>query len=232
MKYSDKKIQSFLKTKEKFLTVSCEVCKKDITKKRRYIQRNRKRSNHVTCSGSCARQLSATGKNFVRRDCPACSKPVRRTLTALKRSKSKNIFCSSSCSTHYNNLRRPVGLRRSALEIWIEKKLKELYPNLKMTFNHKNVIGSELDIYVPEFKMAFELNGFFHYYRITKDKYGSFKLRQTKKNDLRKAEACKKAGIDLTVINTSKMGHFTFSKSSRYLKPITKKIDKILNYQK
>lgn len=228
MKYTDSIVDSFLKTKERTLKLTCQVCQKTIIKKRRYVQKNRKRSNYVTCSGSCARQLSATGKNFVVRECPVCSKEVRRTLSAVNRSKSKVVFCGLSCAAHQNNLNRPVGLRRSALEIWIESKLIERYPDLKIDFNRKNAIGSELDIYIPEFKLAFELNGFFHYFRIKKNNYGSIILKRTKANDARKVKACNEARINLHVINTSRVGHFSFSKSNRILSKITKVIDKVI----
>ena len=228
MRYTDSTIESFLKTKEKTLRLTCQVCQKNIVKKRRCIQKNRRRSNYVTCSGSCARLLSPTGRNFVIRECPSCSKQVRLSLTAVNKSKSKTVFCSSSCASHHNNLKRPVGLRRSALEIWIESKLVGRYPNVNFHFNRKDAIGSELDIYIPEFKTAFELNGFFHYFRIKKNNYGSIILKRTKANDARKVKACNKARINLHVINTSRVGHFTFFKSNRILSKITKIIDKLV----
>ena len=228
MKYTDSIVDSFLKTKDRFLQLTCQICEKTLIKKRRCVQKNRRRSNYVTCSGSCARQLSATGRNFVVRECPVCSKKVRRSLSAVNKSKSKTVFCSSSCASHHNNLKRPVGLRRSALEIWIESKLVGRYPNVNFHFNRKDAIGSELDIYIPEFKTAFELNGFFHYFRIKKNNYGSIILKRTKANDARKVKACNKARINLHVINTSRVGHFTFFKSNRILSKITKIIDKLV----
>lgn len=228
MRYTDSTIESFLKTKEKTLRLTCQVCQKNIVKKRRCIQKNRRRSNYVTCSGSCARLLSPTGRNFVIRECPSCSKQVRRSLTAVNKSKSKNVFCGSSCSSHYNNLKRPVGLRRSALEIWLQTKLTERYPDLTIHYNRKDAIGSELDIYIPQFKTAFELNGFFHYFRIKKNNYGSIILRRTKANDALKVKASNQARINLNVINTSRMGHFSFSKSNRILLKITQIIDHLI----
>jgi len=38
-----------------------------------------------------------------------------------------------------------------------------LYPDLVIHFNKKDAINSELDIYIPSLKLAFELNGIFHY---------------------------------------------------------------------
>ena len=234
MKYTDEIVENFLNSKERELKFVCAGCNKNSIRNRRSIVKalRARKSKDVTCSLKCARLMGPLGKNFVEMNCPVCTKKFRRTFSDIKKSKSKKCFCGSSCAAHHNNLQRPVGLRRSALEIWIEKKLTEAYPKLQIDFNKKDAIGSELDIYVPSLKIAFELNGFFHYYRIMKNKYGSIILKRTKKNDARKLEACKKAGIDLIVINTSRMRNFAFSRSNKYLFTITKKINKSLKVQK
>ena len=79
-----------------------------------------------------------------------------------------------SCAATYNNKNKTHGTRRSKLECFIEKKLSELYPDLTIHYNQKDTINSELDIYIPSFKLAFELNGIFHYEPI----YGEEKLNQ------------------------------------------------------
>jgi len=75
----------------------------------------------------------------------------------------ENNFCSQSCSASYHNKNKTTGIRRSKLEIYLENNLKQIYTNLEIIFNNKKVIGSELDIYIPTLKIAFELNGIHHY---------------------------------------------------------------------
>ena len=78
-------------------------------------------------------------------------------------SKSGHLFCNHSCAATYNITHKTVGTRRSKLEVWLESQLRELYPNLTLLPNDKTAINSELDFYFPELKLAFELNGIFHY---------------------------------------------------------------------
>ena len=84
------------------------------------------------------------------------------------------------------------------------KRLPQLYPNLEFHFNRKDAIESELDIYVPSLKLAFELNGIFHYEPI----YGEEKLASIKSNDDRKFQACLERGIELCIIDSSRLKYF------------------------
>jgi hypothetical protein len=95
----------------------------------------------------------------------------------------------------------------------LEEKLKGLLPGLEIHFNHKDAIKSELDIYVPALKIAFELNGIFHYEPI----YGDNKLDDIKSNDLRKIFACAEVGISLCVIDVSTLKYFKESNANRFL---------------
>ena len=78
------------------------------------------------------------------------------------------------------------------------------YPNLEIHYNRKDAINSELDIYIPELELAFELNGIFHYEPI----YGAEKLQQIQNNDDRKFQACLEKGISLCIIDTSSLKYF------------------------
>ena len=104
---------------------------------------------------------------------------------------------------------------------WDEKKLISLYPTLKIDFNKKNAINSELDIYIPSLKLAFELNGIYHYEPI----HGSNKLNQTQNNDQRKFQACYEHGISLCIIDTSKQKYFKENTSQEFLNIIVDIID-------
>jgi len=88
--------------------------------------------------------------------------------------KTNNHFCSRSCAATYNNTHKNTGTKISKLEIWLQTKLTEQYPNLEIHYNRKDTINSELDIYIPSLKLAFELNGIFHYEPI----YAEDKLNQ------------------------------------------------------
>ena len=118
-----------------------------------------------------------------------------------------------------------MGIRRSKLEAWLEIKLIEQYPNFEIQFNRKDAINSELDIYIPSLKLAFELNGIFHYEPI----YGNDKLNQIGNNDNRKFQACIERGIELCIIDTSTQKNFKEKSSKKFLDIITSFIDNKLN---
>lgn len=160
------------------------------------------------CSPKC------NGKFFDRREivnCKLCNKQIKKSHKDIK--KSKNHFCSSSCAATYNNTHKTHGYRRSKLELWLETKLPISYPHLEFHFNRKDTISSELDIYIPSLKLAFELNGIFHYEPI----YGKEQLAKIKNNDNRKFQACIERGIELCIIDSSKQRRFTEKTSRKYL---------------
>lgn len=103
------------------------------------------------------------------------------------------------------------------MEIWLEGQLPKLYPKLEFHFNRKDTINSELDIYIPSLKLAFELNGIFHYEPI----YGQKKLGQIQNNDNRKFQACLEKDIELCIIDVSGLKYFKPDKVQEYLDIIT-----------
>lgn len=171
------------------------------------------------CSRKCRIHNSITRKNHI---CKNCGIKVIRTPIEIKKSKSGNVFCSGSCSVTYNNTHKKHGLIRSKLEIWTEQQLIRLYPTLTIHYNRKDAINSELDIYIPSLRLAFELNGIFHYEPI----FGENKLQKTKNNDNRKFQACLEKQIELCIIDTSKIKYFKESTSAPILKIITNIINK------
>ena len=189
-------------------SVSCQQCKSLYKEFLQRYNQNIKRNRKFYCSTSC-RDLS--NKKGYTTNCVNCSKEIYHLPSA------KNKFCSRRCSGLYNNSHKTKGIRRSKLEIWIESKLLILYPNLLIDFNRKDTIGSELDIYIPSLKLAFELNGIFHYEPI----YGNKKLEYIQNNDLNKFQTCQLLGISLCTINTSSPRHFKESTSKKFLDIIT-----------
>lgn len=125
---------------------------------------------------------------------------------------SPNHFCTQSCSATYNNQHKRYGTRRSKLEEYLEKELTLEY-STEMHFNRKDTINSEIDIYIPELKLAFELNGIFHYEPI----YGPDKLCKIQNNDNRKFQACLEKGIELCIVDTSALKYFKPANAKVYL---------------
>lgn len=82
--------------------------------------------------------------------------------------------------------------------------MSKKYPELEILYNSKSAIDSELDIYIPAIKLAFELNGIFHYEPI----FGEKKLDRIKQNDNNKFMKCQQANISLCTIDVSNLKYF------------------------
>jgi hypothetical protein len=205
------------------LNLKCKNCNGTFssTKKAINFELKHKRGRLQFCTKKCFDDKQ-TNKNPV--NCKQCNKIVLKIPSQLKRS--PNTFCSSSCSATYNNTHKKFGTRRSKLEKWLEEKLIQLHPNLVFHFNRKDTINAELDIYIPSLKLAFELNGIFHYEPI----YGEEKLHSTQNNDKRKFQACLEQKIELCIIDVSKETYFKEHISKKYLDIINNIINsKLLN---
>lgn len=160
--------------------------------------------------------------------CSQCGKSFERNKGVVKgnkrKSKSDNVFCSCSCSVTYHHAHKTTGTRRSKLEFWLEEQLRDRYPDLEIWFNQTETVNAELDIHFPRLKVAFELNGVFHYEPI----YGLEKLAKTQTNDHRKLLACAECGIELCVIDVSTMTYFKPMKGQKILDIIISIVEKRL----
>lgn len=134
--------------------------------------------------------------------------------------KTVNHFCSRSCAATYNNRHKKHGTRVSNLEKWVSEQLTMLYPDLEIHYNRKDAINSELDIYIPSLRMAFEINGIYHYKPI----YGQDKLDKIISNDQQKKMLCEESNIKLYTIDTSDMNYFTVKKADYFLDEIKSKL--------
>jgi uncharacterized C2H2 Zn-finger protein len=174
------------------------------------------------CSRACGINYNNLARGYfsVEVTCKHCSKVFRKNNNQVK--KTPNNFCSRSCAASYNNTHKTHGTRRSKLEEWLEKSLQELYPNIEIHFNRKDAINSELDIYFPSLKLAFELNGIFHYEPI----YGEDKLKSIQNNDDRKFQACIERGIELCIIDVSSLTYFKEKSATKYLGIIVNVLNK------
>jgi hypothetical protein len=192
------------------LPCKCIFCDKTFFRLKKDIKRailgTKSQINY--CSYDC---LYNDKKNKILVNCLNCHAEFEKKSAEIKRS--PNHFCSRSCNVTYNNKHKTTGTRRSKLETYLEKQLTILYPNLRIDYNKKDAIDSELDIYIPSLKLAFELNGIFHYEPI----YGSDKLNQIQNNDVSKSKACLDNKIDLCIIDSSGLKYFKPSNAQKYL---------------
>jgi hypothetical protein len=174
----------------------------------------RKKSKNRFCSTECVNSFRKEKQSYAQEvKCSNCPNLVTRTKPFFNNSKTGRFFCSKSCAASYNNLHKTHGNRRSKLEVFIESKLKTSHPNLKIDFNKKDTINSELDIYIPSLKLAFELNGIYHYEPI----HGNDKLTSVQNNDKRKFQACLERSIELCIIDASAFTYFKEEKAQKYL---------------
>ena len=210
------------------LPCECYECKKTfyvtkkeiILKNKNYFKEGYKDyKNRIKFCGNYCRAKSQ--KKRIQICCSNCDKIIEKKPGTMKKNKSGNFFCSKSCATTYNNKNKKKGIRRSKLEIWLESKLTNLYPNQKILFNEKEYINSELDIHFVNINLAFELNGIFHYEAI----YGKDKLEKIKNNDKRKFQACLEKNIELCVIDSSNFKYFKEEGAKKYLKIIQEIVD-------
>lgn len=211
--------------------ILCPQCKTEFSRTKKRLmcsvfdyKNSKKRQSKLMafCSRSCNvnyhNQKLGYGTSDV--ECKQCAKVFRKSNQQIKLS--VNDFCSRSCSASYNNTHKTHGTRRSKLEVWLEDRLKEMYPHTEIHFNRKDTINSELDMYFPTINLAIELNGVFHYEPI----YGAEKLTSIQNNDERKFQACIEKGIELCIIDVSKLTYFKEKTATKYLNIILTVLEK------
>jgi len=196
------------------LPLKCDECGIIFTRSRHqiYINKIYNKRKLDFCDTKCM------GNNHIKytiEPCANCGKSVNRPNAHPK--KHKNIFCNCSCAATYNNTHKTTGYKVSKLEKWLQLQLGILYPKIDFLFNNKETINSELDIYIPAMKLAFELNGPFHYEPI----FGEDQLKKIQNNDQRKFQACLEHKIELCIIDVSKHGYVKESTCRPFLDIIT-----------
>lgn len=197
---------------DKNIPCNCDECHKDFFAKKTLVLRfvkNKSKNSYKYCSGECFQQTRRKPKIKVK--CENCGNDFVKDQCNLK--KYPRSFCSSRCVCVYNNSHKTKGFRRSKLEIWLESQLNKIYPNLIIHYCRNEAIKAELDIYIPSLKLAFELNGIFHYEPI----YGKEKLKSTLTNDKRKFQACLENGIELCIIDVQEIHNFKPERGQKFL---------------
>lgn len=202
------------------LPLLCSNCHKTFLKPKntiqKYLSNNKSHVSNDFCSKKCQFNAMITKQTV---QCENCHKNFDKVLNQIK--KSKHHFCSSSCSATYFNAHKTHGYRRSKMEIFAEKELTRLYPNIPIFYNETKRIDHELDIFLPSLSLAFEINGIFHYQPI----YGQNKLSKTQETDKTKLQKCKDNDIELLVLNISSLKKFKEQEAQKYLNIITSTID-------
>jgi hypothetical protein len=210
------------------IPVECDICKTITYQSKHslirigYTQPTAKQiftSKNRFCSNICLSKFNDTKIDV---ECKECNKKFRKVNSYCK--DSPNHFCSHRCSAIYSNKHKTKGFRRSKLELYLENKLPILYPNIKFLFNDRKELGYELDIYLPELKLAFELNGIFHYEPI----FGQQKLESMKFNDTQKFALCQQKLISLCIIDTTSLKYFKEQNAKKFLDIIVKIINEKL----
>jgi len=203
------------------VTLVCDNCNKIFERDHTQTGEGKRcPQKNIFCSYKCNGNFHNQKINL---PCANCGSEVIRTQAEYRGSKSGNIFCDKSCAATYNNLHKTIGTRRSKLEKWLENKLPGIYPDLDFKFNSKEEINSELDIYISSLRLAFELNGIYHYEPI----HGQEKLASVQNNDDRKFQACIDYGIELCIIDTSGLKYFKEKNAQKYLDIICGVINRI-----
>ena len=193
------------------LKCKCYICHQPFEKQKRSILKllnNTFGNSGKFCSKQCYGLSTKKNKEV---NCSNCEIIFKKKESQIK--KTLNNFCSQSCAASYQQRHKSHGTRRSKLEVYLEEQLLLLFPTLEIHYNRKDTINSELDIYIPSLKLAFELNGIFHYEPI----YGSDKLSQIQNNDNRKFQACLEQGIELCIIDASGLKYFKPTNAQKYL---------------
>jgi hypothetical protein len=202
------------------IPLECHLCHKCFHKEQHYVKNALKDTRQLKyCSVKCQQLSQITTKKT---KCPQCKKNVFQQ--PFHAAKYKHRFCSNTCSGIYNSSHKTTGCRRSKLEQWLEQKLPEIYPTLEILYNDRTAILAELDIYIPSLKLAFELNGVFHYEQI----YESTPLSDVQHRDKNKIICCFKEGIELCVIDTTPLNYFKEDKAKKFLDIITNIINQSL----
>ena len=170
------------------------------------------------CSHACF-----YNSTYVLVECLQCHKSFKKCPSQIR--KTTHHFCCRSCGGKYNSAHRTNGTRCSKLEQWLQIQLPALYPNIEFHFNRTDAINAELDVFIPSLKLAFELNGIFHYEPI----FGPDKLASIQTNDNRKMLACAEKGIELCVLDTTSQRYFKERTASKFLNIIRSIIDLKIN---
>lgn len=203
---------------KKLAKILCTNCNSVITRPYSEIYKNKSNFCSRRCSNIYHKQQRKVEINV---NCSFCKNNLTRSNCDIKLSKSGFFFCNRSCAMKHYNINRPRGYNSSKLEKHILEHIRNYYPELSILPNDRTIIGLELDLYFPSLNLAIEINGPTHYKPI----YGKKQFLRSLKNDAAKIQNCQSKGIQLLVINCSKMNTFTEPKAQLYLSQVLNAIE-------
>ena len=182
---------------ETYVDLKCDYCKKIFQRPlgdhNGYVKR--KTHEHNFCSPKCSgKHRTLTQTSII--NCGNCDKKVIRHNSQAKKSKSGKSFCNASCAASYNNKLKRKS-RRSKIEAKFYNLLVKEFPNLNILPNDKTMLGGlEVDVAIPDLKLAIEWNGIVHFKPI----YGQTKLNDVQNKDANKLKIASNKNINLIVI--------------------------------
>lgn len=200
--------------------MKCCRCNKQFETKKKYIHETIQNKRQICCSVNCGSQLRDTRIEI---PCNNCGKIIKKQIRMTK--KFKFSYCSQSCAAIYHNKHKTGGGLRSRMEKYIEQRLKNDYPYLNILLNDRLTVGIELDFFIPSMKLAFEINGIFHYEPI----FSTESFEKIQNRDKQKMIRCYEQNIELCVIDISKFGYYKESKAEPYYNIIKNIIDLNIN---
>ena len=180
--------------KTQTFTFNCDFCGKHNEKKLTfYYTVKREKQTNFFCNVKCFGKFIC---KKITTKCGYCNKSIIKDQHQIKKSKSGKAFCNHSCSASYNNkLKRKF--RRSKIEAKFYNLLVKEFPSLDILSNDKTMLdGYEVDISIPELKLAIEWNGIVHFKPI----YGKTKLDNIQTRDAEKLKIASNKNINLIVI--------------------------------
>jgi very-short-patch-repair endonuclease len=195
------------KSRDSSCLLICPSCNKEFYVPKIKIQRSFNSTppqKIIVCSKDCQKKMQETTRVYAK--CGYCNADTYSNWGDFKKSKSGYIFCNSSCACKYNNqhlVRKDKKTGRSYSEELLVELISQKFPLVQIQSNIRGILvdGLEIDILLPDYKLAIELNGPIHYFPI----YGTDRLNITQSRDIKKQILLQQKGYDLIVINTSEL---------------------------
>jgi hypothetical protein len=182
--------------------LQCYNCNQEFFIEKYRVLRAFERGTGKYCSQTCARHARRTSQEV---HCINCQITFRKHGVELKRT--SNHFCSRSCAARYNNRHKNLGTgRRSQAEDYLTELIRCDFPSLELIQNDRTLLpsGLEIDIVIPQSRLAIELNGPMHYFPL----FGERKLTKIQVADISKQKEVRALGYSLVVIDISVTGYF------------------------